>query len=135
MIISQAFKIIVRDSHKAHCCIIQREYSTRIKLKYRGFKAACTRANFWQCYWKIFTRKNLSRSVVTHMRRDKRATIAFGKNLRCVSNTFDLQCRFYFVQLDARIILARDHLHETDFNVWRIPGQSRVCVNSKSYAI
>ena len=55
--------------------------------------------------------KNLSPRVVTHTRRDLLATIAFGKNRRQVSNTPDLRCRLYFAQLDATIVLARDHLH------------------------
>ena len=80
-------------------------------------------------------RENLSRRAVTHTRRDSLAAIAFEKNRRRVSNTCDLRCRLYFALLDATIVLARDHLHEVDFNVSRVPGQSRARVNSKSYAI
>ena len=57
-------------------------------------------------------RENLSRRVITrNTRRDSLAAIAFGKNHRRVSNTCDLRCRLYFARLDARIVLARDHLH------------------------
>ena len=84
---------------------------------------------------RFFMRENLSRRVVTHTRRDSLAAIAFEKNRSRVSNTCDLRCRLYFARLDARILLARDHLHEVDFNVSRVPGQSRARVNSKSYAI
>ena len=80
----------------------------------------------------FFMRENLSRRVVTHTKRDSLAAIAFGKNRRRLSNTWDLRCRLYFVRLDARIVLARDHLHEVDFNVSRVPEQSRARVNSKS---
>ena len=58
-----------------------------------------------------------------------------GKNRRHVSNTSDLRCRLYFARLDARIVVARDHLHEIDFNVSRVLGQSRAHVNRKSYAV
>ena len=78
---------------------------------------------------------SLNNRVVTHARRDSLAAIAFEKNRRRVSNTCDLRCRLYFARLDARILLARDHLHEVDFNVSRVPGQSRARVNSKSYTI
>ena len=84
---------------------------------------------------RFLMRENLSRGVVTHTRRDSLTAIAFGKNRRRVSNTCDLRCRLYFARLDARILLARDHLHEVDFNVSRVSGQSRARVNSKSYAI
>ena len=84
---------------------------------------------------RFFMRENLSRRVVTHTRLDSLAAIAFEKNRRRVSNTCDLRCRLYFARLDARILLAHDHLHEVDFNVSRVPGQSRARVNSKSYAI
>ena len=77
-------------------------------------------------------RENLSRRVVTHTRRDSLAAIAFGKNRLRVSNTSNLRCRLYFARLDARIILAHDHLLEVNFNVSRVPGQSRARVNSKS---
>ena len=77
-------------------------------------------------------RENLSRRAVTHTRRDSLAAIAFEKNRRRVSNTSDLRCRLYFARLDATIVLARDHLHEVDFNVSGVPGQSRARVNSKS---
>ena len=80
----------------------------------------------------FFTRENLSRREVTHTRRDSLAAIAFSKNRRRVSNTCDLRYRLYFAGLDARIVLARDHLHEVDFNLSRVPGQSRARVNSKS---
>ena len=70
-------------------------------------------------------RKNLSRRVVTHMRRDSLAAIAFGKNCRCVSNTCNLRCQLHFARLDTRIVLTRGHLHEVDLNVSRVPGQSR----------
>ena len=80
-------------------------------------------------------RENLSRRVVTNTTEDSLAAIAFVKNRRRVSNTCDLLCRLYFARLDARIVLARDHLYEVDFNVSRVPGQSRARVNSKSYAI
>ena len=73
--------------------------------------------------------------VVTLTRRDLLAAVAFGKNRRRVSYTCDLRCRLYFARLDARIVPARDHLLEVDFNVSRAPGQSRARVNSKSYAI
>ena len=78
-------------------------------------------------FHRVFMRKNLSRRVVTHTRRDSLAAIAFGKNRRRVSNICDLRCRLYFARLNARIVLACDHLHEVDFNVSRIPGQSRTC--------
>ena len=84
---------------------------------------------------RFFMRENLSRRAVTHTRRDSLAAIAFEKNRRRVSNTCDLRCRSYFARLDATIVLARDHLHEVDFNVSRVPGQSRARVNSKSFAI
>ena len=84
---------------------------------------------------RFFTRENLSRIVVTHKSRHSLAAIAFGKNRCRVSNTCDLRCRLYFAQLDARIVFARDHLHEANFNVSRVPGQNRPRVNSKSYAI
>ena len=84
---------------------------------------------------RFLMRENLSRRVVTHTRRDSLTAIAFGKNRRRVSNICDLRCRLYFARLNARIVLARDHLHEVDFNVSRVPGQSRARVNSKSYAI
>ena len=84
---------------------------------------------------RFLMRENLSRRVVTHTRRDSLAAIAFGKNRRRVSNTCDLRCRLYFARLDARIVLARDHLHEVDFSVSRVTRQSRARVNSKSYAI
>ena len=76
-------------------------------------------------------RENLSRRAVTHTRqnslpRSRLARIA-------ASNTTDLRCRLYFVRLDATIIFARDHIHEVDFNVSRVPGQSPARVNSKSY--
>ena len=75
-------------------------------------------------------RENLSRGAVTHTRRDSLAAIAFEKICRRVSNTCDLRCRLCFARLDARIVLARDHLHEADFNALRVPGQSRARVNS-----
>ena len=84
---------------------------------------------------RFFMRENLSRKAVTHTRRDSLAAIAFGKNRRRVSNTCDLRCRLYSARLDATIVLAHDHLHEVDFSVSRVPGQSRARVNSKSYAI
>ena len=84
---------------------------------------------------RFFMRENLSRRAVTHTRRDSLAAIMFGKNRRRVSNTCDLRCRLYSARLDARIVLDRDHLHEVDFNVSRVPRQSRSRVNSKSYAI
>ena len=84
---------------------------------------------------RFLIRENLSRRVVTHTRRDSLTAIAFWKNRCRVSNTCDLRCRLYFARLDARIVLARDHLHEVDFNVSRVSGQSRARVNSKSYAI
>ena len=84
---------------------------------------------------RFLPRKNLSRRVVTHTRQDSLAAIAFDQNRRRVSNTSDLRCRLYFARLDAKIILARDHLNEVDFNVSRVPGQSRAHVNSKSYEI
>ena len=84
---------------------------------------------------RFFMSENLSCRVVTHTRRDSHAAIAFGKNRRRVSNTCDLRCRLCFARLDARIVLARDHLHEADFNALRVPRQSRARVNSKSYAI
>ena len=84
---------------------------------------------------RFFMRENLSRRVVTHTRRDSLTAIAFGKNRRRVSNNCDLRCPLYFARLDARIVLARDHLHEVDFNVSRVSGQSRSRVNNKSYAI
>ena len=84
---------------------------------------------------RLFMRENLSRRVVTHTRLDSLAAIASGKNRRPVDNTCDLRCRLYFARLDASIVLARDHLHEVDFNVSRVPEQSRARVNSKSYAI
>ena len=71
---------------------------------------------------RFFMRENLSRRAVTHTRRDSLAAIAFEKNRRRVSNTCDLRCRLYFARLDATIVLARDHLHEVDFNVSRVPG-------------
>ena len=40
--------------------------------------------------------ENLSCRVVTHTRQDSLAAIAFGKNLRRVSNNCDLRCRLYF---------------------------------------
>ena len=95
-------------------------------------KAAFTRATFLQRDSKIFVRENLSRRVVTHTRRDSIAAIVFGKNRRRVSNTCDLRYRLYFARHNARIVLARDPLHEVDFNVSRVPGQSRPRVNSKS---
>ena len=58
-----------------------------------------------------------------------------GKNRRHVSNASDLRRRLYFARLDARIVVARDHLHEIDFNVSRVLGQSRAHVNRKSYAV
>ena len=76
---------------------------------------------------RVFTGKNLSRRVVTHTRRYSLAAIVFGKNCRRVSNTCDLRCRLYFARLNAKILLACDYLHEVDFNVSRIPGQSRMC--------
>ena len=66
----------------------------------------------------------ISPRVVTHTSQDSLAAIVFGKNRRRVSNTCDLRCRLYLAQLDARIVLARDHLHEVDFNISRVPGQS-----------
>ena len=84
---------------------------------------------------RFLMRENLFRRAVTHTRRDSLAAIVFGKNRRRVSNTCDLRCRLYFARLDATIVLARDHLHEVDFNVSRVPKQSRARVNSKSYAI
>ena len=80
-------------------------------------------------------RENLCRRAVTKTTRHSLAAIALSKNRRRVSNTCDLRCRLYFARLDARIVLARDHLHEVDFNVSRVPGLSRARVNSKSYAI
>ena len=47
----------------------------------------------------------------------------------------DFLITLYFARLDARIVLARDHLHEVDFKVSKVPRQSRARVNSKSYAI
>ena len=82
---------------------------------------------FCNAVGRVFTRKNLSCRVVTHTRRDSLAAIAFGKNRCRVSNTSDLRCRLYFARLDARIVPACDHLHKVDFNVSRIPGQSRMC--------
>ena len=35
-----------------------------------------------------------------------------------------------FCATRCRIVLARDHLHEVDFNVSRVPGQSRARVNT-----
>ena len=90
---------------------------------------------FCNAIQRFFMRDNLSRRVVTHTRRDLLAAIAFVKNRCRVSNICDLRCWLYFARLDARILLARDHLLEVDFNVSRVPGQSRACVNSKSYAI
>ena len=84
---------------------------------------------------RFFMRQNISRRAVTHTRQDSLAAIAFEKNRCRVSNTCDLRCRLYFARLDATIVLARDHLHEVDFNVSRVPGRSRARVNSKSYAI
>ena len=84
---------------------------------------------------RFFMRENLTRRVVAHTRQDSLAAIALGKNRCRVSNTCDLRCRLYFARLDARIVLACDHLHEVDFNVSRVPEQSRARVNSKSYAI
>ena len=63
-------------------------------------------------------RENLSRRAVTHARRDSLAAIAFEKNRRRVSNTCDLRCRLYFARLDARSVLARDHLHEVDCRIY-----------------
>ena len=80
---------------------------------------------FCNSIWRFFMRENLSRKVVPHTRRDSLAAIAFGKNRCRVSNTCDLRCRLYFARLDARIVLACDHLHEVDFNVSRIPGQAK----------
>ena len=90
---------------------------------------------FCNAIQRFLMRENLSRRVVTHTRRDSLTANAFGKNRRRVSNTCDLRCRLYFARLDARIFLARDHLHEVDFNVSRVSGQSRARVNSKSFAI
>ena len=84
---------------------------------------------------RFFMRENLSRIVVAYTRLDSLAAIAFSKNRSRVSNTCDLRCRLYFARLDATIVLTRDHLHEVDFNVSRVSGQSRARVNSKSYAI
>ena len=83
----------------------------------------------------FFMSKNLFRRVVTHTTRDSLAAIAFGKNFCRLSNTCNLRCRLCFARLEARIVLARDNLHEVDFNVSKVPGQSRARVNSKSYAI
>ena len=114
--------------------------STEFKSKsnrslFNLYWAAFTPATFLQRDSDFFMHEYLSRRVVTHTRRDSLAAIAFWKNRRRVSNTSDLRCRLYFAWLDATIVLARDHLHEVDFNVSRIPGQSRARVNSKSYAI
>ena len=106
------------------------EICRRVKLK-----PHLHRRLFCNAIRRFFMRKNLSRRVVTHTRPDSLAGIAFGKTRRRVSNTCDLRCRLYFARLDARIVLARDHLHGVDFNVSRVPGQSRARVNSKSYAI
>ena len=84
---------------------------------------------------RFLMRENLSRRAVTHTRRDSLAAIAIGKNRSRVSNTCDLRYRLYFARLDATIVLARDHLHKIDFNVSRVPGQSRSRVNCKSYVI
>ena len=54
------------------------------------------------------------------------------QNCRRVSNNCHLRRRLYFARLDARIILARDHLHKSDFNVSGVQGQSRAGVNNKS---
>ena len=114
-----------------------RERFSRIKnlwlalQKSRPCKCGFTRATFLQREWKIFYAwKSFSQSIVTHSRLDSLDTIAFGKN-----RPRDLRCRLYFARLDARIVLARAHLHEVDFNVSRVLGQSRARVNSRSYAI
>ena len=100
-----------------------------------GFKPHLHGRLFCNAIRRFFMRENLSRRAVTHTRRDLLAAIAFEKNRRRVSNTCDLRCRLYFARFDARIVLARDHLHKVDFNVSRVSGQSRARVNSKSYAI
>ena len=111
--------------------------SIRRKSRYRtgSLKPHLHGRLFCNAIRRFLMRENLSRRVVTHTRRDSLTAIAFGKNRRRVSNTCDLRCRLYFARLDARIFLARDHLHEVDFNVSRVSGQSRARVNSKSYAI
>ena len=101
----------------------------------RGFKPHLHGRLFCNAIRRFLMGENLSRRVVTLTRRDSLTAIAFEKNRRRVSNTCDLRCRLYFARFDARIVLARDHLHKVDFNVSRVSGQSRARVNSKSYAI
>ena len=108
---------------------------TKNRLVYDSLKPHLHGRLFCNAIRRFFMRENFSRRVVTHTRRDSLAANAFGKNRHRVSNTCDLRCRLYFARLDTRIVLARDHLHEVDFNVSRVPGQSRARVNSKSYAI
>ena len=111
--------------------------SSRRKSRYRtgSLKPHLHGRLFCNTIRRFFMRENLSRRVVTHTRLDSLAAITFAKNCCRVSNTCDLRCRLYFARLDATIVLACDHLHEVDFNVSRVPGQSRARVNSKSYAI
>ena len=100
-----------------------------------GLKSHLHKQLFCNTIRRFFMRENLSRIVVAYSRLDSLAAIAFSKNRRHVSNTFDLRHRLYFARLDARIVLARNHLHEVDFNVSRVRWQSRARVNSKPYAI
>ena len=126
----QKEQLSVYSSKKRVGCLLQNNSSGFIL-----FKPHLHGRLFCNAIRRFFMRENLSRRVVTHTRRDSLTAIAFGKNLRRVSNTCDLRCQLYFARLDARIVLARDHLHKVDFNVSRVSGQSRARVNSKSYAI
>ena len=91
--------------------------------------------DFFATRFKDFFCVNISLAERLLTRGETRLPRSRLKNRRRVSNICDLRCRLYFVRLDATIVLARNHLHEVDFNISRIPGQSRVRVNSKSYAI
>ena len=92
--------------------------------------------DFFATRFEDFLCVKISRRAVTHTRQDAPSAIAFEKNRRQVDNTCDLRCRLYFARVDARIILARDHLLTRGrFQRVENPTASRARINSKSYAI
>ena len=117
----------------------RRSHTVATRRSHLHVETACSRiytGDFYATRFEDFLCVKISLAEwFTHTGRDSLSAIAFGKNRRRVSNTCDLRCRLYFARLDATIVLARDHLHEVDFNVLRVPGRSRSSVNSKSYAI
>ena len=127
--------ISIASFNEINCLSVFPVFRFTLALVSYGFKPHLHGRLFCNAIRRFFMRENLPRKAVTHPRRDSLVAIAFDQNRRRVNNTCDLRCRLYFARLHARIIYARDHLHEVDFNVSRVPGQSHARVNSKSYAI